>query len=273
MEPAEDLVDGKTHRIVELPPGQPFGHGIQILHIAVSIGRRNAVTDRLQRDLRALLLAEQRLFIEFALGDVGFDADEPLHPLVVADSRLNPALDPPPVTVRMPHAVHTLEQRGPAFQMLPELGLDTCQIVRVHELLPVRHVLVGRITEHRAPPRREKGAARAIVVVPETVVGGVRHELIALAHDHQVFLQPNSLEPAGATRADQLEGKLHIGLPFRIRNGAQKPEQPARLAVQIETDEQDARDLASCQDPCVLFLARFGTLGVGNLEQAQMLQP
>ena len=55
--------------------------------VELRIGRDDAVTDRLQRDLRALLLAEQRLFVELALGDVELDAHQAQQAAVLVDAR------------------------------------------------------------------------------------------------------------------------------------------------------------------------------------------
>ena len=44
--------------------------GIQVLDVAVRIGRHDRVADRLQRDLRTLLLVEQRALGGLALRDV-----------------------------------------------------------------------------------------------------------------------------------------------------------------------------------------------------------
>ena len=61
---------------------QLLGHGIQVFDVAVRIRRHDGVADRLQRDLRALFLVEQRAFGGLALGDVGDRALEIQGPAV-----------------------------------------------------------------------------------------------------------------------------------------------------------------------------------------------
>ena len=56
--------------------------------VELGIGRDDAVTDRLQRDLGALLLAKQRLLVELALGDVELDAHQAQQAAVPVDARL-----------------------------------------------------------------------------------------------------------------------------------------------------------------------------------------
>ncbi len=80
VEGTEDLVDRPTHRILEPPAGQLLGHRVQVVDRPSRVGGDHAVADRLQRDLRALLLAEQRLLVELALGDVELDADQAQQP-------------------------------------------------------------------------------------------------------------------------------------------------------------------------------------------------
>ena len=51
-------------------PVMPFGHGIEIGHVARDIDAEHGVADRVERDFRALLFEEQRLFRRLALDDV-----------------------------------------------------------------------------------------------------------------------------------------------------------------------------------------------------------
>ncbi len=76
MESAEDLFDRPPLAILEPPARERLGNRIQIVDDALGIGGDDAVADALQRDLRALLLAEQRFLVELALGDIELDADE-----------------------------------------------------------------------------------------------------------------------------------------------------------------------------------------------------
>jgi len=106
---AEDLVDRSPDRIVELPARELGRDRVQVLHSRLGVGGHDAVADRLQRDLRAFLLAEQRLFVELALGDVGLDADEAPQAPVLVEPALDAALDPAPFAARVLHSMHALE--------------------------------------------------------------------------------------------------------------------------------------------------------------------
>ena len=86
VERAEDLLDGAPLAVLQAPAGERLGHRIQIVDHALGIGRDHAVADTLQRDLRALLLAEQRLFVQLALGDIEFDADQAQQTPLVIDA-------------------------------------------------------------------------------------------------------------------------------------------------------------------------------------------
>jgi hypothetical protein len=85
VEGAEDLLDGAALAVLEAPAGERFGHRIDVIDDTLGIGGDDAVADALQGDLRALLLAEQRLLVQLALGDVEFDADQAQQPALVVD--------------------------------------------------------------------------------------------------------------------------------------------------------------------------------------------
>ena len=73
MKTAEYLVDRPAAGIVDWPARQLFCDGVDVLDIAPRIRRDHAVADRLQRDLRALFLPEQRFLVKLALGEIHFD--------------------------------------------------------------------------------------------------------------------------------------------------------------------------------------------------------
>ena len=66
-----DVVDGPAARVTNLPSGQVLGHRVDVIDIALGIGRDDTVTDRLQRDLGAFLLLEDTSLRAFSFGDVG----------------------------------------------------------------------------------------------------------------------------------------------------------------------------------------------------------
>src|SRR5690606_7521261 len=273
VEAAEDLVDLPAHGIVELPAGQLLGDGVQVLHTALGVRRHDAIAYRLQRDLRALLLAEQRLFVELALRDVRLDADQPPQPAVLVDPALHAALHPAPLAVRMPHPMHALEELGLALEMLTDLRLHACHVVRMDEKAPLRDRLVLRVTEHRPPARREVHRVVADVVVPEAVVRRVRDEAIALLDRHEVLLETDPLEAARAAHADQLQREVQIGVPVRARGRRADAEHPAEALAEVEADHEDRADVEARELLRVAALRERRVRGVLDLEQPQMLEP
>ena len=105
----------RPDRVVELPARELGGDRIQVLDARLGVSGHHAVPDRLQRDLRALLLAEQRLFVELALRDVRLDTDEAPQAPILVEPALDAALDPAPLAARVLHSVHALEQLSAAL--------------------------------------------------------------------------------------------------------------------------------------------------------------
>ena len=274
VEAAEDLVDGAADGVVEPPTRELGRHGIQILHARLGVRRHDAVADRLQRDLRALLLAEQRFLVELAFGDVGLDADQPLQAAVVVEPALNAALDPAPLAARVLHAMHALEQLGPALEMLAQLRLDVREIVGMHEQPPFGHVVVVRVAEHRAPTRREIHRVLAHVVIPQPVVGRVGHEAIALLNVGQILRELDALEAARAARAEQLQSELQLGRPFGIRRGAADRQQCRRVGRECRSPTRTNAPTFKLASRCGIVLLSSGRFGrILDLEQPQMPEP
>ena len=120
MEAAEDLIDHATLRVLEAPAGELLGDRVQIFDAALRVGRDHAVADRLQRDLRAFLLLEQRFFEQLALGHVEIDADDATRTALLVDARLGATHDPQPHAIAMPQAMHAFEQRLLAGQVIAQ---------------------------------------------------------------------------------------------------------------------------------------------------------
>src|SRR5690606_22346236 len=111
MEAAEDLVDAPALRMLQAPPGELLRDRIEILDAALRVGGDDAVAYRLQRDLRALLLLEERFLEELALGDVQVHADDAPRPALLVDARFRAAHHPEPHAVAVPEPMHALEHR------------------------------------------------------------------------------------------------------------------------------------------------------------------
>ena len=124
--------------------------GFRYSMIRCRVGGDHAVADRLQRDLRALLLLEQRVLVELALGDVELDADQAAQAAAAVDARLGAAHHPAPVAVAVAHAVHALEHRRLARDVVADHRLHARQVVRMHEAAPVRRARSGRARRSRA---------------------------------------------------------------------------------------------------------------------------
>ena len=227
MEAAEDLVDRSPDRVVQLPARELGRDGVQVLDASLGVGRHDAVADRLQRDLRAFLLAEQRLFVKLALRDVGLDADETPQALVLVEAALHAALDPPPLAARVLHSVHAFEELDATLEMLAQLILHLRKIVRMHEQPPLRNFHAVGIAEHRAPARREVHRIVADVVVPEPVVRRVRDEAIALLDGEEILEQLDALETAPNAHPDELQREMQIRAPIGLGGRANDAEQSA----------------------------------------------
>ena len=140
MEAAEHLLDRAPLAVLEPPAGQRLGDRVDVVDDAAGIGRDDAVADALQRDLRAFLLAEQRLLVELAVSDVELDADQAQEPPLVVDPGLGAADDPAPFAGGVAHAVHALEEGGLAGNMVADRRLHPRHVVRVDQQTPVGRV-------------------------------------------------------------------------------------------------------------------------------------
>ena len=117
------------------------------------IGRDDPVTDRLQGNLRAFLLAKQRFLVELPLGHVELDTHQPQQAAMFVDARGGTAYNPTPLAVAMAHAVGAFEDRGLAGHVIPNRRLDPRQIIGMNQAAPIRraaHILVG-VAEHGLP--------------------------------------------------------------------------------------------------------------------------
>src|SRR5687767_8749510 len=101
MEAAENLIDDAPLGMLQPPARELLGDRVQILDAALRIGRDHAVADRLQRDLCAFLLLEQRFLEQLALRDIQVDADDAPRPTLLVNLRLRTAHDPEPDAVAM----------------------------------------------------------------------------------------------------------------------------------------------------------------------------
>src|SRR5688572_991137 len=244
VEGAVDLFDGPTHRVLEPPARELLGHGIDVIDRAVRIRRHDAVTDGLQRDLRGFLLAEQRLLVELAFGDVELDTHEPQQAAMFIDARLGAAHHPAPVAIAMTHAMHAFENGALAGDMIADRALHARHVFRVHEAAPVGRIQqrVGRITEHLLPARREMDLVALDVEIPEAVVGRALREFDALFERVQPLFDAQTFEARGKRIAEELQQQLQVHIPRATRQCVSKAQYARRLPLHAQADEQYGAD-------------------------------
>ena len=215
VEAAEDVVDVLALRLLEAPPGQVLCNRVEVLDGQVLVGGDHAVADRLQRDLRAFLLLEERVLVELALGDVGLDAHQAPQPPGAVRARLGAADHPAPVAVAVAHAVHALEDRRLARDVVADHHLHARHFVRVHQAAPVgRHVRIVLVeAEHLAPAGREVDGVVLDVEVPQPVVGRWQRQRVAFLEPGDVARDAQALEASGEARADELEQQVQVRVP------------------------------------------------------------
>ncbi len=243
VEPAEDVVDVPALGFLEAPAREVLRDRVQVLDGQVLVGRDHAVADRLQRDLRAFLLLEERVLVELALGDVELDADQAPEPPGAVDARLGAAHHPAPLAVAVAHPVHALEHRRLAGDVVADLRLYARHLVRVDQAAPVGvHVRVVLVeAEHLAPARREIDGVVLDVEVPQSVVRRRQRECGAFLDLAEVARDAQALEAAGEARTDQLQQQVQVRVPPVARLRGTQRHEPVDPAVQRQAaDEQRA---------------------------------
>ena len=272
VERAIDLFDGPAHRIFEAPAGELLGHGIDVVHRGVRIGRDDAVTDGLQRDLRALLLAEQRFFVELALGDVELDTDQAQQAAVFVHARLGAAHHPAPVAVAVLHAMHAFENRRLAGHVIADRRLHARHVFRMHQAAPVRRVeqRIHRVAQHLLPARREMDLVAFDVEVPEAVVGRALRELETFFELVQAPFDAQPLEARAQRIAEQLQQQLQVHVPGAARQRVGQPEDAGGQAAHAEGNHEHRADLQLRQAlaldqpaPCAAPRCRGSPRGAG----------
>ncbi len=274
VEGAVDLFDGPAHRVFQPPARQLLGHGIDVVDRGVRVGRDHAVTDGLQRDLRALLLAEQRFFVELAFGDVELDTDQAQQAPMFIHARLGAAHHPAPVTVAVLHAMDGFENRRLARDVIADRALHARHVFRVHEAAPVGRIefRVRRVAQHLLPARREMDFVALDVEVPETVVGGALRQLQALFQLAQAAFDAQPLQARGQRVAEQLEQQLQVHVPRAARQRVGQAQDAGRLAADADGNEQHRADLQFGEALALDQLVLRGSRAVADLGEAQMVE-
>ena len=273
VERAVDLFDGPAHRVFEAPAGELLGHGIDVVHRGVRIGRDHAVTDGLQRDLRALLLAEQRFFVELAFGDVELDTDQAQQAPMFIHARLGAAHHPAPVAVAVLHAMHGFENRRLAGDVIADRALHARHVFGMHQAAPVGRIelRVDRIAQHLLPARREMDFVALDVEVPEAVVGRALGELEAFFELVQALFdaqasrgrRPANCRAASATTAGS-RPRRRAAAHWRARGCRRAHRTRGRKSCSTEPMDNSARRLALDQPgPCAARRCRGSRRGAG----------
>ncbi len=275
VEAAEDLVHLAPGGIVQRPASELLRHRVEVLDTTVRVRGDHAVADGLQRDLRVLLLAEQRFLVELLVGDIELDPDQAQHPALIVHEGLGAAHHPAPFAGTMAHAMHALEQLRLALEVVADLALHPHHVLRMHQLAPVRHVLVGLVlaeAHHDFPAGRETDGVALDVEIPQAVVGGVAREFFTLV---DVFQFAAELEPRQCGReagAKQFQQQVDIDVPALHRPCGQHAQHAAQAALDVQAGEQ-RRARRHLAHHFGLALETGGeTPGIADLDQAHVAQ-
>ena len=271
---AEDLLDRSAHRVLETPARQLLGNRIDVVDGRVGIRRDDPVADRLQRDLRALLLSEQRFFVELTLGDIELDAHQAQQPPVLVDARRGAADDPTPFAIAVTHPMGAFEDRRLTGDVVAYRRLHARQIVRMHQTAPVRraaHILI-RVAEHGLPARREVDLVAFHVEVPQAVIGGGLGKIGALLELGEARFDADALEARGQARADELHQQLHVHVPGPTRQGVCQAQKPRGLALDTQRNKERRPQLQLREALRLRRLLLAGRAGITQLGEAQMIE-
>ncbi len=274
VEGAEDLVDRPSLRVFQPPAGQLLGDRIDVFDAGARVGRDDAVADRLQRDLRAFLLAKQRLLVELALRDVELDADDAAQPPARLDPRFRAAHHPAPFAVAMLQAMHAFKERRLADHVIAHGRLHACEIVRMHELAPVGRVvqLVLGVAEHGLPARREIDRIEVGVEIPQAVVRAREREVVTFLHVLEVLAHANALEAGRKARADELEQQVLVDIPALARAGRCQAHESGDAAPHRKADQQQRADLQLREAQGFAALFGFRIAGIAIFQDADMAE-
>src|SRR5690606_12378801 len=137
----DDLLHALALRLAPIPAGELLRDRVQILDPAARIGREHGIADRLQRDLRALLLAEQRTLGRLALRDI---RDRPFeivrlavagpHDTRVHDDGDDAAVAPTQLILEVAYAAVRLERREQPFP-IPRVDVEIEDPLRAERLV------------------------------------------------------------------------------------------------------------------------------------------
>ena len=271
---AKDLVNRPAACVVDLPAGKSLCNGIDILDVAIRIGSDHAVTDRLQRNLRALFLAKKGIFVELSVGNVHLDAEQPLQATVTVDDRFGSALHPAPFTILVLHAMDRLEKRRVAFKVLPHPRLHARHVVRMNKPIPVQRylVIIGVVAEHALPAARQIDMLRLAVKIPDAVVSRHRNQGIALGELVQHFLVRDAFQANRGSRPEQLHQQVQVRLPAVNRPFVDDSEKSRNPVAHRESDNESRTDMQLMQALEFVFGGARTAQGIRYLDDAKMPQ-
>ncbi len=179
-------------RLLLAPASQRFSRRVQRLDTAPDVGGNHRIADRLQGDLRTLLLGEQLCLIALVFGDIG--------------ERAGHAHGPAVGTAHQPSARAHPQVPAPA-RTQPELGVIWFATAQMAHKLVVERIQVGGVeqseqrfarmrhgvrleSQHLRAARREIEPAAAHVPVPQAVIAAANGQLQAFLAPGQRFTQP-----------------------------------------------------------------------------------
>ncbi len=209
----EDVAQVLAVGLVDRPAGQPLGGRVHVVDHAAHVGADDAVADRGERDLGALLLLEQRLLGELAVGDVDRDAEQARRPARALAHDLAALGEPAGLAVAQHQAmldevVAVVVERG------LERALEPGQVLGVdqREELAARDGVLRTEVQQVAGVRRVADAVGGDVPVPDHDVAGLLGELKPLLARAQRLLGQLALgDVEGGAEAGELAAVLDRG--------------------------------------------------------------
>ena len=215
MEGTKNFIDGTSARIVNLPACQLLRDRIDVLNNAITIRRDDAVTNRLQRNLRAFLFPEQRVFVKFAFRDIDLNTEQAQQTTIFVENGFGTALHPAPVTALVLHTMNGFKKRRLTCKMFTHLRLHACDVVRMHEAIPIEYdiLVIGVITKHGFPASRQVNALGIAVKIPDAIIRGHRDQRVTFLQLIEHFTIANSFHSDSKRRSKQLHQQMQVGVP------------------------------------------------------------
>ena len=269
----EHFLERTAARLGARPSRQRLRRRIERLDTALLVGGDDAFGNRLQRDLRAVLLGVELRLGLLAIGDVGDRAGHPGDLAIRIPHRLSARLEPSvlpragtePEFVGIGRAVRTmLVERGLAHR--PVVGMEAIQegLERVGEF-------VVRVAQQLLVARRVVDVPAAEVPVPDARIAAIHREVEALLAHAQRVLQRIARAQHPPRERDAGDDERARGEYQRDFENSLRP--PRRLAQRAgERDLQRRKPPVGVVDPRENRLERCRLVVAGDDARVQVLR-